>query len=374
MVQKRYIYDCDLWPNLEWDRGGVEDVRAKVYLARGLLYGKLNALGFSVQNDLLLDSVSDEIKASSQIEGELLNAESVRSSVAKRLGLEMAGFENVNSDHYTEGVVDMALDAARNYAQPLTKERLFNWHAALFPTGRSGNYRINVGVYRTEVMEIVSGPLGKERVHYTAPGPERVAPEMSAFLDWIDTEDKTDPFVKTGLAHLRFETIHPFDDGNGRIGRAIADRMLARAEDNANRYYSLSAQMLAERKAYYNALEEAQAGTGDVTEWLVWFLACLERSIRASERRLDAAIAKALLFERWRGIPMNERQLRMVNMLIDGFDGKLRTSKWATITKCSQDTALRDIDDLVAKGILEREAGGGRSTSYALCKGRTTIQ
>jgi len=367
MVKRKYIYERACWPELKWDGARLADAAAQVHGRRGVLFGKLQALGFSVQNALLLSAVTGEIVTSSKIEGENLDMEGVRSSVARRLGIETAG-AGVHADHYTEGVVQMALDASQNYGEPLTDERLFGWHAALFPTGRSGNHRIVTGAYRKAEMEIVSGAMGKERVHYRAPAPERVGAEMNRLLGWIESDVQMDPFLKAGLAHLRFEAIHPFDDGNGRIGRAIADLMLARAEGSAERYYSLSSQMLAERREYYAALEEAQSGTGDVTDWLLWFAGCVARAMEASEGSLDAAIEKARLFDAWRHIPMNERQLTMVNMLLDGFEGKLRTSKWAKIAKCSQDTALRDIEDLMAKGVLRKEAAGGRSTAYELAR------
>jgi Fic family protein len=366
--RKRYIYDRKDWPDLQWDGAALGRALAGMYQAHGKLFGKLETLGFSVQNNLLLESVSDGIVGSFAIEGERLDMDGVRSSVARRLGLEASGAEEALPDRYTEGVVDMALDATQNYEAPMTHERLFGWHAAMFPTGHSGFQKIAVASYRTGGVEVVSGPIGSERVHYAAPKPERVRAEMDSFLAWVEApEHSLDPFIKAGLAHLRFVSIHPFEDGNGRIGRALADMLLARAEGNSNRYYSLSGQMLAERKAYYKALENVQSATGDIAAWLEWFLGCLGRAMRASENQLEAAVEKARLFEKWRGIPMNERQVKMVNLLLDGLEGRTGTSKWAKLTKCSHDTALRDIEELVFRGVLSRE-GGGRSTSYSLVK------
>ncbi|MDR1068068.1 MAG: Fic family protein [Clostridiales Family XIII bacterium] len=366
MYARKYIYERADWPELSWDERALHDVLRRVYLERGLLLGKLDALGFEVRDDAILKSVSAEIVKSSQIEGEFLDITSVRSSVAKKLGIEVAGMIEIFPDHYTEGVIEMSLDATQNYAEAVTDERLFGWHTALFPMGRSGIQRIRVGAYRTESMEIVSGALGKERVHYAAPDARRVPLEMKRYLKWLNAERDMDPYVKAAIAHLRFESIHPFDDGNGRIGRALSDLLLARAENNPDRYYSLSAQLMAERKEYYDALEWAQRMSGDVTEWIGWFLGCVCRAMESSTAHINEAAAKARLFERWRKIPFNERQLDMVNRMIDGFEGKVTSSKWAKITKCSHDTALRDINDLVDKGVLRKSDGGGRSTSYVM--------
>ena len=366
MCARKYIYDRADWPELQYDAGKLQEALAGVYHARGKLFGALNVLGFKVQESLLLSSVSDEIITSSAIEGEKLDMTSVRSSVARRLGLEIIGLTGKFPDHYTDGVVEMALDASQNYLLPLTEERLFGWHAALFPTGRSGARRIVVGAFRTAEMEIVSGPFGKEKLHYRAPAPGRVPGEMKSFLEWIESGRDIDPFVKTGMAHLRFEAIHPFDDGNGRIGRAIADLLLARADNSPQRFYSLSAQFLKEQKAYYDALESATKISGNIDDWLLWFLNTLVHSMQASEQKIEAAMQKAAFFEKYRSIPMNERQLSMVNRLLDGFIGKLTTEKWGKMTKCSHDTALRDINDLIKKDVLIKEDAGGRSASYTL--------
>ena len=363
---KKYIYEKAEWPEMDYDESSLHDILVQIHRTQGRLFGKLDALGFYVQNALLLNAVSDEVVTSSEIEGEKLNRSSVRSSVAKRLGLETAGVISVSTDHYTEGVVEMALDATQNFSQPVTEERLFGWHTALFPTGRSGIRRITVGAYRTDEIAIISGAVGKEKVHYKAPAPERVPDEMNKFLCWLDAKQNIDPYVKAGIAHLWFESIHPFDDGNGRIGRAIADLLLARAENSPKRYYSLSSQLLTERKAYYDELELASSYSGDIGRWIKWFLGCLVRAVETSEEKLEAAKQKAVVFEHLRNTVTNERQISMLNRLIDGFEGKLTTAKWAKLCKCSHDTALRDIDDLIEKGILLRSSEGGRSTSYEL--------
>ena len=363
---KKYIYEKDEWPELKFDESTIRDMLSQVYHGHGRLFGKLDSFGFGVQNEIELNAVTGEIVASSAIEGERIDYRSVRSSVAKRLRLDVAGIPDIYPDHYTEGIIEMALDATQNYLAPITDERLFNWHAALFPTGRSGNHRITVAAYRIEGMQIVSGAIGNEKVHYKAPPPECVPSEMRAFLKWLGEDQGLDPFVKACLAHLRFESIHPFDDGNGRIGRAIADLLLARAEKGSKRYYSLSAQLLKERKEYYKQIERTTGGAGSIEEWLLWLLGCLIRAMESSEEALEQAKQKKTLFDSWRNIPMNERQLKIVNMMADGFEGKLTTSKWAKLCKCSQDTALRDIDDLLTKGVLLRSAEGGRSTSYAI--------
>ena len=369
-MKKEYIYDRPDWPVIAIDEGLIRDTLLKFQGVQGRLFGKLDALGFDVQNELLLNTVSEEIVASSEIEGELLNRSSVRSSVARRLGIDSAGLGDTFPDHYTEGVVEMALDATQNFDKPLNEERLFSWHAALFPLGRSGIRKVTVGAFRSEEMTIVSGPFGKEKVHYQAPAPERVPDEMQKFLSWVEGEQDIDPYVKTALAHLWFELIHPFDDGNGRIGRAIADLLLARAENSSKRYYSISAQFLKERKNYYDELDLASRFTGDVTRWTGWFLGCLTRAVLFSEEKLEKSKQKALLFERVRNFAMNERQVLMLNRLLEGFEGKLTTVKWAKINKCSHDTALRDIEDLISKGVFVRSAEGGRSTSYELKQGR----
>lgn len=363
---KYYIHEREDWPVTIVNEVLIRDALLRFHSAHGRLLGKLDALGFEVQNELLLSSVSDEIVTSFEIEGETLKRSSVRSSVAKRLGIKAAGLDKNALDHYTEGIVEMALDATQNFGNPLDEERLFSWHAALFPMGRSGIRRIAVGAFRSEKMEIVSGAFGKEKVHYKAPDPERVPAEMKKLLTFIEEEEDIDPYVKAGLSHLWFELIHPFDDGNGRIGRAVADLLLARAEGSPKRYYSISSQFLKERKAYYDELDLASRFTGDVTRWVDWFLGCLLRAVETSEEKIEKSKQKALMFERLRNLSLNERQVLMMNRIIEGFEGKLTAAKWAKICKCSHDTALRDIEDLISKGVLIRSVEGGRSTSYEL--------
>ena len=367
LILKRYIHERTKWPDLKIDERLLYATLIKLHRALGSIFGKLDALGFDVQNELLLNTVSDEVVTSSEIEGEILNRSSVRSSVAKRLGLETAGYVDTAADHYTEGVIDMALDATQNYYLPITDERLFGWHTALFPAGRSGIRRITTGAYRTNEISIVSGAISKEKVHYRAPAPERVPEEMKRFIGWLESEQDVDSYVKVAIAHLWFELIHPFDDGNGRIGRAISDIILTRAENSPLRYYSLSSQILKERKAYYDELEAASGYSGDMGRWVVWFLGCLIRAVEESEKKLEKAKHKAMLFEQLRKTEINRRQIIILNKLADGFEGKLTTAKWAKLCKCSHDTALRDIDALIRKGILLRSSEGGRSTSYDLC-------
>lgn len=324
----------------------------------------MSALGFSTQKESLLSTLTVDVLKSSEIEGESLNYEQVRSSIAKRLGLDYNDSIHPNRD--VEGVVEMMLDATQNYKAPLTKNRLFNWHAALFPTGRSGLVPIETAKYRTGEMQIVSGPMGRERVHYQAPSPDRMAEEMAIFLKWLDADTDLDLVVKSAIAHFWFIIIHPFDDGNGRIARAISDMLLARSEDSTFRFYSLSNQILAERKVYYSKLQEVQHSDGDITEWIDWFLHCLYRALQITEAAVAMTLKKAEFWDLHKDIPLNHRQRLMLNKLLDGFTGKLKTSKWAKITKSSQDTALRDIKDLIEKGILKQEEAGGRSTNYEL--------
>lgn len=328
----------------------------------------MESLGFSLRADAALRTLTEEVIKSSEIEGEMLDRAQVRSSLARRLGMDVAGL--VPADRDVEGVVEMMLDATQKFVEPLTAERLWAWHASLFPTGRSGMTRLTVGAWRTGAagpMQVVSGPIGRTRVHYEAPRASRMKAEMSAFLEWFeDTADSCDPLVKAAIAHFWFVTIHPFDDGNGRIARAITDLALARSEQSGQRFYSMSSQIRAERKSYYDTLEAAQKGTLDVTPWLRWFLACLDRAFDRAETTLEVVLKKARFWEAHAQKDFNERQRAILNQLLDGFEGKLTSSKWAKLAKCSQDTALRDIDDLLRRGILGKEAAGGRSTSYSL--------
>jgi Fic family protein len=328
----------------------------------------MEALGFNLQQEAVLQTLTADVLKSSEIEGEELDAEQVRSSIARRLGMDIGALKS--ADRNVEGVVEMMLDATRHYEQPLTADRLFAWHASLFPTGRSGMTKIRAGTWRddsTGPMQVVSGPMGKESVHFEAPKAERVASEMKAFLDWFNAGDAgIDPVLRAGLAHLWFVTVHPFDDGNGRIARAITDMALARSENSPQRFYSMSAQIRQERNAYYDVLEETQKGTMDITLWMGWFLGCLGRAIDGAQTTLSAVLAKARFWERVQGVPLTDRQLLVLNRLLDGFEGKLTTSKYAKLAKCSQDSALRDILQLVERGILVRNPEGGRSTSYEL--------
>jgi len=361
-----YIHERDDWPNLRWSDGQLARPLAAVRHRQGRLIGHMEALGFPLREEAVLHALTEDVLKSSEIEGEVLDRGQVRSSIARRLGMDIGGL--VESDRNVEGVVEMMLDATQNYAQLLTAERLFGWHAALFHTGRSGMSRITVGAWRTAAggpMQIVSGPIGRERVHYEAPVSERVNAEMRRFLDWFETATP-DPVVKAGVAHLWFVTIHPFDDGNGRIARAIADLALARAEGTAQRFYSMSAQIRTERKAYYDMLESTQKGDLDITPWLLWFIGCLDRAFDGAEAILASVMRKARFWEAVAGQALNQRQRKVINRLLDGFEGKLTNAKWAAITRASSDTALRDINDLVRRDILVKDAAGGRSTSYSL--------
>lgn len=362
----KYIHELPDWPNLRWSDEQLAQPLAAVRHRQGRLIGHMEALGFPLRAEAVLHALTEDVLKSSEIEGEVLDREQVRSSIARRLGMDIGGL--VEADRNVEGVVEMMLDATQNYAPPLTAERLFGWHAALFPTGRSGMSRITVGAWRTAEggpMQVVSGPIGRERVHYEAPVSERLDGEMARFLDWFETATP-DPVVKAGIAHLWFVTIHPFDDGNGRIARAIADLALARAEGTAQRFYSMSAQIRIERKAYYDMLESTQKGDLDITPWLSWFIGCLDRAFDGAETILASVMRKARFWEAAAGQPLNERQRKVINRLLDGFEGKLTNAKWAAITKASSDTALRDINDLVQRGILVKDPAGGRSTSYSL--------
>ncbi len=337
---------------------------------QGRLIGRMDSLGFRPLQEAMLDTLTGDVVKSSEIEGEILDAERVRSSIARHLGLEYGGL--LPSDRNVDGVVEMMLDATQNYVQPLTPERLFGWHSALFPTGRSGMMPIIAGNWRDDragPMQVVSGPIGKEQVHYEAPAATRIGPEMQTFLDWFNAPSATDMVLKAGQAHLWFVNIHPFDDGNGRIARAIGDMALARSEDSPKRYYSMSSQIRKERNDYYDILERTGKGTTDVTGWMLWFVDCLGRAIESAEGNVASILVKARLWERISDTPINERQRKVINLLLGNFEGNLTTSKWGKIAKCSHDTALRDITSLVDYGVLARSAEGGRSTNYYLVNG-----
>ncbi len=362
----RYIYESEQWPLFTWDDDQINLILGKVRHLQGKVFGQIGALGFSIKEETLLSTLTLDVLKSSEIEGELLNYDQVRSSIARRLGIEQAGL--VHADRNVEGVVEMMLDATQNYDKLLDQERIFGWHAALFPTGWSGMHRIEAGCYRDGEMQVVSGAMGKEKVHFQAPSPAIVKKEMDQFLDWINQQPNIDGVLKAGIAHFWFIIIHPFDDGNGRIARALSDMLLARSESSSQRYYSLSNQILTEKKKYYAILQKVQYSSGDITEWLDWFLNCLYRAIQNTEETLKRVLKKVDFWDAHKDISLNSRQRLMLNKLFDGFEGKLKSSKWAKIAKCSPDTALRDIKDLIDKGILQQEASGGRSTNYELVK------
>ncbi|MDR2130733.1 MAG: Fic family protein [Odoribacteraceae bacterium] len=360
-----YIYQTQDWPNFIWDNDKLLVLLANIRHVQGRLLGQMESLGFKLKEEALLSTLTLDVLKSTEIEDEILNKDQVRSSIARKLGMEVSGL--VDSSRNVDGVVEMMLDATQNYVQPITTERLFGWHAALFPTGYSGMYKIEVGKFRSGDMQVVSGSMGREKVHYEAPKADQVGIEMDRFLGWFNhTLPEIDPVLKAAIAHFWFVTIHPFDDGNGRIARAITDLQLARSDGSSQRFYSMSNQILAERKRYYEVLEKTQHGANDITEWLIWFLSCLGSTLVNSRNILDSVLKKAKFWERYNQISLNDRQRLILNKLLDGFEGNLTSSKWAKIAKCSQDTAIRDIQDLINKGILQKEAQGGRSTNYEL--------
>ena len=362
-----YLWQQPDWPHWRYDIQHLTAVLAQVHHAQGYLHGRMCDLGLGVNELTTLQVLTMDVIKTSEIEGELLNPNTVRSAIARRLGIDVGAL--APADRHVDGIVDMILDATGHFDQPLTSERLFGWHAALFPTGYSGLSKIRTGGWRKDSsgpMQVVSGPIGKQKVHFQAPPAPQLEAEMVIFLDWFNKAQTIDPVIKAGLAHLWFVSIHPFDDGNGRIARAIGDLALARGEQSPQRSYSLSAQIQHERKDYYDKLERTQIGALDVTDWLEWFLGCLLRAIESAEVTRSAVLAKARFWQRWAGTPFNNRQIKLLNRLLDGFHGKLTSSKWAVIAKCSPDTALRDITDLLARGVLTKSDAGGRSTSYLL--------
>jgi Fic family protein len=366
-----YIWEQKNWPDLTWNSERLATLLGQVSRDQGRLLGRMQGLGFELRREAQLSTLTEDVVRSSEIEGEKLDSDQVRSSIARRLGMEVGGL--VPTDRDVEGVVEMLLDATTNYMQPLTAHRLFDWHAALFPTGRSGLHKITVGNWRNDSggpMQVVSGPIGRQKVHYEAPPAARVSKEMKRFLSWFQAPGDSDPLFIAGLAHLWFVTIHPFDDGNGRIARTIADMALARSEGSTQRFYSMSAQIRRERSDYYIMLERTQKDGLDVTSWQEWFLSCLRRAIEGSQDTLNAVLTKARFWERFAQQSLNARQVKVLNRLLDDFEGKLTTSKWAKLTKSSQDTAYRDILDLVERGALRKDTGGGRSTSYSLAVDR----
>ncbi|MFH0922164.1 MAG: Fic family protein [Fibrobacterota bacterium] len=364
----KYIHQQAGWPSFLWEQDALARPLADVRHRQGRLLGRMEALGFELQSEATLQTLTMDVLKSSEIEGELLNRDQVRSSIARRLGMDVAGL--VPSDRNVDGIVEMMVDATRNYNVALTRERLFGWHSALFPTARSGLRKITVGTWRNnpddDPMQVLSGPMGREKVHFEAPRSGILNSEMKKYLTWFNNEKKLDPATKAAIAHLWFVTLHPFEDGNGRIARAITDMLLAVSDGTRQRFYSMSAQIRKERNDYYSILETTQRGSLDITSWLMWFLGCLDRAFTSTEEILSLVLKKAKFWETHAKTMFNDRQISVLNRLLDGFDGKLSTSKWATMTKCSQDTALRDIQDLIHKDVLKQEPSGGRSTRYFL--------
>ena len=364
-----YIHERPGWPEFNWDSGALAGALAAVRHKQGRHLGRMEALGLDFRTEAGLTTLTFEVVKTSAIEGQDLNPDEVRSSIARNLGLDAAGLPGPSRE--VDGIVEMMLDATRNSETPLTVERIFDWHSALFPTGRSGMKRITVGAWRTEEadpMRVVSGPVGKERVHFEAPPAERLEREIESFLQWFNMPMALDPVLKAGIAHFWFVTLHPFEDGNGRIARAISEMALSQADGTKERFYSMSSGIEAERNAYYLQLESAQRGSLDITAWLAWFLGCLDRTIEGADEVLSSVLSKAKLWRRINPIPLNERQQKVINRLLDDFKGNLTTSKFAKIAKCSNDTALRDIHALLGHGIIVKNPGGGRSTSYRLAE------
>ncbi len=363
----KYIHDNKHWTNFSWEEQPITSLLIQVRHIQGKLTGKLESLGFELREEAVLKTITEDVLRSTEIEGEVLAPEQVRSSIARKLGMGISGL--VRSDRNVDGVVEMMLDATQNYQKPLTKKRLFDWHASLFPTGRSGIHKILVGRWRidsTGPMQVVSGPMGKEKTHFEAPSSKRIEEEMNIFFKWFNANNDLDPVIKSGIAHFGFITIHPFEDGNGRIARAIADMQLARSDNSKQRFYSMSSEIRKAREDYYLMLEKSQKGNSDITNWLNWYLCCMKAALKNTDILLESVLAKANFWKNATHLNFNERQNKMINMLFDGFNGKLNTSKWAKINKCSQDTALRDIQDLMEKKVLKKDESGGRSTNYLL--------
>jgi Fic family protein len=367
----KYIHELKKWPEFQWNQERIAEKLAAVRHRQGRLIGRMEGLGFKLQAEAVLQSLTEEVLKTSEIEGEKLDRSQVRSSIARRLGMDVGGL--IKADRSVEGVVEMMLDATQKYKTTLNAERLFGWHSALFPTGRSGMTKIRVGKWRDDSdgpMQVVSGPEGRKKVHYQAPEADQLNKEMKEFLAWFNSKKSVDAVLKAAIAHLWFVTVHPFEDGNGRIGRAIADMALARSENSPQRFYSMSAQISVERKAYYDILESTQKGNLDITKWLEWFLDCLGRAFEGAEAILVSVMKKTRFWEAHDEDQFNARQKKVLNRLLDGLEGKLTSSKWAALAKCSQDTATRDIDDLLKRKVLSRNVGGGRSTSYSLVEGK----
>ncbi len=362
-----YLHQNKDWPNFKWDNNTILPYVSTVRDLQGRLIGKMEGIGFELREEAVLETITEDVIKSSEIEGELLNPEEVRSSVARRLGMEISGLPNASRG--VEGVVEMMLDATQKYKEPLTKDRMCGWHAALFPTGRSGMYKITVGDWRSDEggpMQVVSGPMGREKVHYTAPNASRLEEEMNQFILWFNTDKGMEPVIKSGIAHLWFVSIHPFDDGNGRIARAIADTQLARADRTSQRFYSMSAQIMKSKRGYYDILESTQKGSIDISQWLVWYFERLTDALEITNQTLSKILVKAKFWELHKNTHLNERQIEMINKLQGDFVGKLHSSKWAKMTNVHRDTARRDIQDLIEKGVLSDSGEGGRSTNYIL--------
>ena len=364
----KYIHQLSKWPAFHWDQHSLSKSLSAVRHKQGKLIGRMEALGFNLRKEATLTTLTLDVIKSSEIEGEVLNPDLVRSSVARRLGMDIAGLKP--ADRHVEGIVEMMMDATQKFDTQLTSERLFGWHAAMFPAGRSGMRKITTGAWRDNAqhdpMQVVSGPMGKERIHFQAPDADQLKPMMKVFMKWFNQEMMIDPVIKAGVAHLWFVTIHPFDDGNGRIARAIADMQLARSDESPQRFYSMSSQIRKERNEYYAILEKTQKGPLDITSWLSWFLNCLDRALIATESTLAGVMKKAKFWELHTATAMTTRQKQMVQKLLDNFEGNLTTAKWAKMTRCSHDTALREIQDLIDKGILLKGKAGSRSTVYLL--------
>lgn len=362
-----YIYENKDWPDFYWDNNQIISILSVVRNAQGKIIGRMESLGFDLRSEAYLSTMTLDVIKSTEIEGEILNYDQVRSSIARRLGLDIPGL--TESDRNVDGVVDMMLDATQNFNEPITKERLFGWHASLFPTGRSGMFKITSGGWRKDIngpMQVVSGAIGKEKVHFQAPAAKIIGKEMKSFIEWFNQEPVDDIVIKSGIAHLMFVTLHPFDDGNGRIARALTDMLLARSDKSSQRFYSMSAQIRLQRKEYYEILEHTQKGSLDVTPWLKWYLTCLSNSLNSTDITLEKVLSKSAFWKEHLDIKFNDRQKTMLNRFLDGFEGRLTSKKWAKITHCSTDTALRDIQDLIDKSILEKNSEGGRSTNYSI--------
>ncbi|HZJ81008.1 MAG TPA: Fic family protein [Dysgonamonadaceae bacterium] len=364
---KAFIHQKENWPNFTWNTNEIVKSLSEVRNLQGRVMGRMESLGFELRNEATLETLTLDVLKTTEIEGELLNHGQVRSSIARKLGIEIVG--SVESDRSVDGIVEMMLDATQNCFKPLTSDRLFDWHAALFPTGRTGMYKITVADWRKDdagPMQVVSGAMGKEKIHFQAPDSSIVEIEMKSFLDWFNQKQEIDLVIKAAVAHLWFVTIHPFDDGNGRIARALTDMLLAQSDKSKQRFYSMSAQIQLERKKYYDILEKTQKGNLDITNWIKWFLNCLINTLKSTDTVLNRVLFKAEFWNRHAKTVINERQKKLLNRVLDGFEGKLTSSKWAKIAKCSKDTAIRDINDLISKNILQKEDAGGRSTNYEL--------